>query len=250
MKALIVGNWKMNPATSTEARALLTASKQIAEKSSAVSLVIAPPALYLQDLIARYKGKKLGFAVQSARPEKVTAITGGVSLAQVKELRVSWAIIGHAERRALGESDDDTRAQIAAALTLKMNPILCVGEKERDDTGGHFRTIASQIKHACDGLEASQIGKIVIAYEPVWKIGAQNAMSPNEMHEMSIFIRKTLVEIAPDAAMKMKILYGGSIDTTSAPLMMQHGDVAGLLIGRASLESTTLREIVRAIDAL
>lgn len=248
MKALIVANWKMHPANLEGAKKLFDATKKIAEKAAAVTIVVAPPTLFLHDLAMRYKGKKISFAVQSARAEAEGAFTGDVSLSQAKAAGAKYAIVAHAECRAAGETDEDARMQVAAALALKMTPILCVGESERDESGSHFTVIKTQLMHACEGLDTTQMSKVVIAYEPVWKIGAQSAMSPHEMHEMSIFIRKTLVEIAPEAGMKAKILYGGSIDEASAQKMMREGDVAGLLIGRASIDSSVLSAIVRTLE--
>lgn len=240
----------MNPASYKEAQALFAATKKSIDKTGGIPIVVAPPSLYLRDLAHAYRGKKIAFAVQSARAEDGGAHTGDISLAQARESGARYAIIGHAERRALGERNEDANAQVLTALRLDMVPILCIGESSRGDHGEHFAFIKEQLTTGLGDVAVAKLGKILIAYEPVWAIGASAAMKPHDMHEMAIFIRKTLLEVFGDRALSTKILYGGSIDATTAPEMMRDGDVAGLLVGRASAEPAALGALVRAlIDA-
>ena len=235
-KAIIVANWKMHPQTAREALQLFAATKKAVEKTKSITLVVAPPAIFLRDVSKGHRGR-IAFAVQSARAEEEGAFTGSISMAQAKDARASYAIAGHAERRVAGESDADARTQVAAALALGMTPILCVGEKERGHDGAYFRLVRAQLRAALEGVKPAHIKKIIIAYEPVWAIGAPAPMSPRDMHEMAIFIRKSVVELFGQAAMDIRILYGGAIDDTTASAMMREGDVAGLLVGRASADA-------------
>lgn len=243
MKTLVVANWKMQPATYKEAKKLFEATKKAAEGASTISLIVAPPALYLQPLASLYKGKRIAFAVQNAHTEIVGAYTGEVSFEQAHDAKASYAIIGHAERRAIGETDDEVRAKVRAAIAEKMIPILCVGEKQRGTDGSYFTLIREQLRVGLADVPSNKLTSVIIAYEPVWAIGAAKSMSARDMHEMAIYIRKSIVELYGQAGMSMRILYGGAIDETNAAEMMEYGDVSGLLIGRASADAKKLSSI-------
>ena len=129
-----------------------------------------------------------------------------------------------------------------------MTPILCVGETSRDVSGEHFNLIKEQLRIALTDVPPAKVSQVIIAYEPVWAIGATRAMEPRDMHEMSIFIRKSVVELHGKEGMNMKILYGGSIDETNAVGMLRDGDVGGFLIGRASIEAEKFALLVHALS--
>ena len=129
-----------------------------------------------------------------------------------------------------------------------MIPILCVGEKERTEDNAHLKGIREQLRVGCTDVPATKIATIVIAYEPVWAIGTSRALAPHEMHEMAVFIRKVLHELYGPRAMSAPILYGGSIDETSAPQMLALGDVKGLLVGRSSVDRTKLQSLIQNIS--
>jgi len=245
MKALVVANWKMNPTSARAAALLFSATKKAADKARRVSVVVAPPALYLRDLAAK-KGK-IALALQSGRAEEAGAFTGDVSLAQAKDARCAYALVGHAERRAAGETNEDTRAKVSAALKLGLAPILCVGEHKRSAGGEHFAFVREQLRVGLAEVPATALKKIIIAYEPVWAIGASAPMTPRDMHEMAIFIRKTIVELAGQQGMDVSILYGGAIDAASAVPMLEGGDVDGLLVGRASADAKQFTELLENI---
>jgi triosephosphate isomerase len=246
MKALIVANWKMNPPDYKAAKKLLEVTKKSAEKAKGVSIVIAPPSIYLRELRGISKSKKIAFAAQNAYYEKEGAFTGELSMQMLIDARAGYVLVGHAERRAAGETNDDTRKKINAALSQKLTPIFCVGESKRGPGGEHFDFVRAQL---CAGLVdcAGKLSRVIIAYEPVWAIGAAAAMSPRDMHEMSIFIRKTIQEQHGGSAAAVKVLYGGSIEASNAPEMLREGDVAGLLVGRASADPVKVVQLLGAI---
>ncbi len=247
MKYLVVANWKMNPATWRDAKKLFEATKKAADHAKNITVVVAPPALYLRELRSRYKGKRVAFAIQHAHFEPKGPFTGEISLAQAKDTGVSYAIIGHAERRALGESNDDTRKKIATALAANITSILCVGENKRSSDGTYFTVIKEQLRIGLADVVPSQLKRIIITYEPLWTIGGNTTMSPRDMHEMVIFIRKTIVELCGEKGMKVKILYGGSVDETNAEAMLHNGDVHGLLVGRASEDAEKFSALMNSI---
>lgn len=259
MKSIIVGNWKMNPSTTREAKQLFDATKRAADGARHITVVVAPPSIFLRELKRRYKGRRILFAVQNARAEAGGAYTGEISLAQAKDAGASYVIIGHAERRGMGETNDDTRKKVAAALALKMTPILCVGEKERTQGGEHYALVKEQLRAGLADVQPSQLKQIFVVYEPLWTIGKDTAMSPRDMHEMAIFIRKSIVDLSSrggsasggkghDAAMKIKILYGGSVDSTNVAAMRTDGDVHGFLVGRASISAAQVTSLLQALE--
>jgi len=247
MKVTIVANWKMNPQTMRDTKHLFEASRKAAESAKNVSVVIAPPSIFLRDLATTYKGKKLTFAAQNAHFHKDGAYTGEISMSQVKDSKAATIIIGHAERRAMGETNEETRAKVNAALAQKLQPVFCVGEHKRSGAGEHFLFVKEQLRAGLQDVAPANLGKIVIAYEPVWAIGATEAMSPRQMHEMAIFIRKTLVGSHGGKALKTKVLYGGSIDETNAREMIVEGDVQGLLVGRVSTDAQRFSALIKTL---
>ncbi|MBM3260809.1 triose-phosphate isomerase [Candidatus Kaiserbacteria bacterium] len=248
MQWLVVANWKMNPGTAAAALSLFEATKKASEKARNATIIIAPPAIFLPRLRTSYRGKKVQFGIQHGHFEHSGSYTGEISLTQAKDAGASWAIIGHAERRAVGETDEDVCKQVVRALTLKMTPILCIGEKVRSASGDHLHFIKEQLRIGLADVSPAKLGKIVIAYEPVWAIGAAEAMQPRDMHEMAIFIRKTIVDTHGKPGLSVKILYGGSIDETNAGAMLREGDVQGLLVGRASADAAQFAHLVSAIE--
>ncbi len=245
-KVLVVANWKMNPATFREAKKLLAVEKKTTERAKKrIAVVIAPPTLYLRELAVA--NRSLAFAVQDAEAEPTGSHTGSISFVQARDAKASYAIIGHAERRAAGESDEAIRRKVPAALDAGLIPILCIGESARSEDGAHFEAVRAQLSSAIRDIPDSKLSKVVIAYEPVWAIGASEAMRPRDMHEMSIFIRKVAVESRGDAGHTLTILYGGSIDSTNAAAMLEGGDVAGFLVGRASADANKFRMLLEEL---
>ena len=164
---------------------------------------------------------------------------------------VSSTIIGHSERRALGESDEAIAQALLKATEAGLRTVLCIGEKERDQQGVHFGFLEQQLQSALAAFPKASAKNLVIAYEPVWAIGksAQDALKPTDLREMGIFIRKILTEIlGRTEAMKVLILYGGSVETDNARALMSEGDVNGLLIGRSSTNIDSFLEILKAVS--
>lgn len=246
MKALVVANWKMNPDSLKAAKKLLEATKKAAASAKGVSVIVCPPAVFLRDIAASRAGK-VAFGAQNIYFENRGSYTGEVSPVQVKDAKATYVIVGHAERRAMGESNDDARKKVDAALAIGLLPILCIGERERGQGAEHFEFVRDQLRSCISEEAGKRLSKIIIAYEPVWAIGAPKPMLPGQMHEMSIFIRKTLVERFGSAGHNIVILYGGAIDAGNAADMLRNGDVAGLLVGRASVDKQAFIELLRAV---
>lgn len=237
-KKLIIGNWKMNPRTIREARTHFLAIKKEAAKRKNVDAAIAAPFVYLSEL-AKSASAGLALAAQNVSAEKEGAFTGEVSAAMLAESKVSYVIVGHSERRTLGETNAFINKKIQAVLTAKMTPVLCIGETERDHDMWYLGVIKTQIEECLAGVPKASIAKIVIAYEPVWAlsstVGRRDA-TPEDYVEMRIYIRKVLSDIyGAGVAEKVRILYGGSVDEKNAIGFLIAGKADGLLPGRASL---------------
>lgn len=248
MNILIVANWKMNPPTFAEAKKLLEKTKKIAAKKKNVSLVLAPPALYLREFAKGGRTARIFFAAQDAHFNAGGAHTGEISMQQVKDAGAAYVLIGHSEVRARGETNDDTRKEITAALAARIQPILCIGETERLSTGAHFNIIQEQLRVGLKDVPQSALARVIIAYEPVWAIGGEKTLTPRDMHEMAIFIRKTLVDMHGGQGYKVKILYGGSVSEENALPMLRDGDVAGLLVGHVSVDADRFTKLLMLLS--
>ena len=246
MKPLIVANWKNHPASWSDAKKLFDATKKAFEKTKNLSLIIAPPAVYLREL-SKSRSKRLSFAAQGVVADEVGAHTGETTLSQVKDARATYVLVGHAERRERGESNDDTAQIIPEAFLKNITPILCVGERTRQDDGEHFHFIREQLRVGFSNVPAGKISKVIVAYEPVWAIGGTAAMKPRDMHEMAIFIRKSIYDLHGKVGLTQTVLYGGSIDEKSAGQMLGLGDVQGLLIGRASTNAEQFTALISSL---
>ena len=248
MKALIVANWKMYPPSFKEAKSLLEKTKKMAAPLKKITLVIAPPSIYLKDLAQGPRRASIAFAAQDAHYDVTGAHTGEISMGHVKDVKASHVIIGHAERRAKGETNEEVRKKVSASLTARLTPIVCIGESERGSGAEHFASVREQIRASLPDDVGKKLSKMIIAYEPVWAIGATKAIRPHDMHEMSIFIRKTLVEKYGSAGHGITILYGGAVDHINAADMLKNGDVTGLLIGRASVDIAAFKDVLKAVS--
>lgn len=190
------------------------------------------------------KGLKVGGQTVSAQTEG--AHTGEVSAKMLKAAGATFVIVGHSERRAY-ESDGVVHAQIERAAEAGLIPVLCVGEREHKEDGAHFGFIEEQLMSALREFRRTQ--KLIVAYEPVWAIGktAEDAMQPESVEETVIFIRKILAQsLGRPAALKVPILYGGSVEAENAKALLERGGVAGFLVGHASAKPETFVELLNA----
>ena len=246
---LLVLNWKMYPETLTEAKAVFETIKKASARASGIDTIAAPPAFFLHAFAGNYKGRSIRFAAQNIHAEPHGAFTGEISASQAKSVGASYVIIGHAERRKAGETDDDVKKKVASALAAGLDPIICIGENSRDHEGSHLEVIKQQLAMGLADVPKSLAKRIVIAYEPVWAIGAEKPMDARTMHEMTIFIRKLLWEKFEKVALQIPILYGGAIlNEESAVAMVKESEVNGFLLGRMSIDKEKLPALYSALS--
>lgn len=248
---LIVGNWKMYPRTLKEAKHIFVELKKGAKKTSRVRVVICPPHLYTASLMALSGTSKIAVGGQDAFYEDEGARTGETSPSALFALGASHVILGHSERRAMGEGDDEVAKKAQSAVRNKLSVILCVGERSRDEAGAYFSEVSAQLRASLSGFPKKETGRLIIAYEPIWAIGtkAKRAALPADFCEMSILIRRHLVEFfGKKLAFAIPILYGGSVDDHNAEGFLREGGADGLLIGRVSLDAEKLSSIIHIAD--
>ena len=247
MKPLIVANWKMNPLSQKAANQLFDSLKRGLRNVRKTEVVICPPFVYLSRL--KIKDLRLKFGAQDCFWQDKGAFTGEVSPQMLKDLGVKYVILGHSERRqVIGETDEMVNKKLKEVLKLKLLPIVCVGETARERKKGEtFQVLKREIKEGFKNVPKSQMSKVVIAYEPIWAIGTGNPCSADDALTAILFIRKVIFQIFGMAvAKKIRILYGGSVNSQNAGDYLSQEGISGLLVGGASLKSKEFLKIARA----
>ncbi len=248
MKKLIVGNWKMNPVDIEDAREIVKKVKLVGSKLKKSQVVVCPPFVYTS--LFSKKSSNFFLGAQNANHEMLGSFTGEVSYSMLYQLGVRFVILGHSERRKMGETDELVNRKVKSVVNDGgMTAIVCVGESTRDHNGDYLELIRRQIQVALNDIPKKLLSQVVIAYEPVWAIGSAQAMSPRDLHEMSIYIKKILNDMFSIASEDIRIIYGGSVDSVNADELIKEGNVSGFLVGRQSLVPKDFIEIMKAVDA-
>ena len=246
-KIIIAGNWKMHK-TSLEAIELVNLLKREVVDITAVDIVVCPPFTALADVRDTVSESNIRLGAQNLYWEDNGAFTGEVSAPMLKDLGVTYVIIGHSERRQFfNDTDETVNKRIRAALKHGLLPIVCVGEslaeREQDRTMDVIRT---QCEGSLKGLTEGEMGEIILAYEPVWAIGTGKTASPQQAQDVHKFIRDLLGKMfGPDCAAGVRIQYGGSVKPENTKDLMSQPDIDGALVGGASLKSDSFSRIVK-----
>ena len=252
-KKIIIGNWKMNPATGKEAEKWFSSIAKSLTAIKKTEVVVCAPFLYLERL-AKIRTSKLKLGAQDSFVGGVGPFTGEISADMLYGARVRFVILGHSERRALGETNELLNRKIKSALSAGLLPIVCVGEQERDAEHNYFEIVKTQILGCLQGVSKDAISKIIFAYEPVWSISTtenRRDATAGDAREMVIFIRKVLSDISsPVTAHQTRIIYGGSVSGRDAEDFLKNGEVDGLLAGKASLDPKKFFEILNICETL
>lgn len=252
-RPFIAGNWKMNM-TIPEARSLtaeiLDAVRELAESD----LVLIPPFTALGEVRGMIEESPLGLGAQDVFWEEAGAFTGEISAPMLKDAGCSYVVIGHSERRQyFGETDAGVNKKTKAALRAGLMPIVCIGETlEERESGRTMAKVEGQVEDGLAGLSLEDLGKVVIAYEPIWAIGTGRTATPGQAEEVHACIRGKLREkYGKDAASCAIILYGGSVKPANAYSLYKEEDIDGFLVGGASLEANSFIGIAKeAVKAL
>ncbi|MDH6113324.1 triosephosphate isomerase [Kitasatospora sp. MAP12-15] len=248
---LMAGNWKMNLNHLEAIQHTQKLAFSLNEKDfDAVEVAVLVPFTDLrsvQTLVDADK-VKVKYGSQDISAHDSGAYTGEVSGPMLAKLKCSYAVIGHSERRQYhGEDEPLVNAKVQAAYRSGIVPILCVGEPlEVRKAGTHVAHTLAQLDGALAGVPAADAERIVVAYEPVWAIGTGEVATPEDAQEVCAAIRARLAELySAELADKVRVLYGGSVKSSSAAGLMAKPDVDGALIGGASLDADEFVKIVR-----
>jgi triosephosphate isomerase len=246
-KPVIAGNWKMYKTVSESVETAL-ALKPLVANANHCEVVIAPVFTALKTVADRLEGSNIGVAGQDCSTEMGEgAHTGEVAAFMLRDAGARLVIIGHSERRQYYfETDSFVKRKAQAAIAASLTVIMCVGETlAQRDQGLAERVVSGQLEGGLSGLTASDLSRIIIAYEPVWAIGTGRTATPEQAQEMHAFIRRVLREgYSKEAAMAMRILYGGSVKPDNIAGLMDQEDIDGALVGGASLKADAFAQIV------
>lgn len=244
---LIAGNWKMNTSLA-EAGSLATGIADGLAADAVAQVVVCPPFPWLAAVRGQLAGSAVQLGAQDCSPFAGGAHTGDVSASMIAEL-AGWVIVGHSERRAgHGETDALVNAKARAALAAGLQAVVCVGEDlPVRESGNAVPVVLGQVVGSLSGLSAAELGRLVIAYEPVWAIGTGVAATAGDAQEMAEAIRGA-IQAGWDTAVAggLRILYGGSVNPTNAHEILIQPDVDGALVGGASLQPDAFLAIVAA----
>jgi triosephosphate isomerase len=247
-RKFIAGNWKMNTARA-EGVALAAAIAAKVGASSGADVAVCPPSVYLEAVGNAIKGSAVALGAQDCYYEAKGAFTGEISPAMVKDIGCKYVILGHSERRQIfHESNQDVNRKVVAALGAGLLPIVCVGETlEQRQAGQTAAVVREQLEGSLAGVTAEQMGKVVIAYEPVWAIGTGVVATPEQAEEIHADLRRLLeTRYNPQVASATRIQYGGSVNAENAATLLAQPNIDGALVGGASLKADGFLAIVHA----
>jgi triosephosphate isomerase len=245
---IIVANWKAYVENVAKAKKLFSLAKRLTI-STKVKIILAPSAPYI-GLLALKNKSKVGFASQDISLTFGGPHTGEVTAPMFVSLGVAYTLIGHSERRAVGEGREVIAQKVAHALAQGLTPILCVGEKERDSEGRYLSDIRADIVSALSNIDSKEQAVVIVAYEPVWAINkvANEAIDVNDLSEMTLYIRKVLAELgSAKSSAKGTVLYGGSVEPENVRDLAGGSGVDGFLVGHASVDPAMFTALVKAL---
>ncbi len=249
-RAIVAANWKMNgdlALVDTMVSGLLSIELQ-----ENVNVVICPSSPYLSAFAVKSKVDELNAAIsigaQNVSEHKSGAFTGEISTQMLQELSVEFVIIGHSERRSYyKETSTQIAHKVSAALNAGLTPILCIGESEAERATEQTKTVlSSQLQPVIDEVGIEKFIDVVIAYEPVWAIGTGKTASSEMAQETHQFIRHFLAQANEIVAVKVPLLYGGSVNASNCEELFAQADIDGGLIGGASLQVEQFKIICSA----
>ncbi len=246
-KKIVAGNWKMNKTLQEGIELAVAVNSSV--KADDVTVILCTPFIHLSEVRKVIHKKMLFLGAQNCASEPGGAYTGEISAAMIKSTGAEYVIIGHSERRAYFHEDNRVlNKKVKLALANNLIPIFCCGEVlDERNAGKHIQVVKKQIDEAVFDLPASEFGKIVIAYEPVWAIGTGVNATPEQAQEMHKMIRDFIAEkYGSTIAQNTSVLYGGSCKPSNAPELFNNPDVDGGLIGGASLNPEDFTGIIEA----
>jgi triosephosphate isomerase (TIM) len=244
---LIAANWKMHK-TEAQAEEYIQALLPRVSAADGVEIAVCVPYTDLRAMVDSVRGSRVEVYAQNMHEQDEGAFTGEISAPMLTEIGVDGVVLGHSERRAYyGESDRALALKVPAALAAGLTPILCVGESELErEAGDTERKLRHQITDDLAGVGVAELATVAIAYEPIWAIGTGVVATPAQAQEAIAFIRALIADRDADAAERVRIIYGGSVNEDNASELLEMGDIDGALVGGASLDAASFARIVAA----
>ena len=250
-RPLIVGNWKMNANHLEAIQMVQKLSYRLqSDDYERVEVVVAPPFTSLRSIqvVIEQDRIPIGLGAQDVFWEESGAYTGEISAPMLAKLAVGHVIVGHSERRQhFGEDDRVVNRKARAVIAAGMSAIVCVGETLDQREAGEAETVvSSQLTGSLAGMSGGDADSLAIAYEPVWAIGTGRNALPDDAATMATSVREGLRAILDsEAAERVRVLYGGSVNAANIKDFMAKKDIDGALVGGASLDPDEFAAIVR-----
>ncbi|MCB1649803.1 MAG: triose-phosphate isomerase [Gammaproteobacteria bacterium] len=245
-RGLVAANWKMNGSRESITE-LLHGLRQSLDTGAGAQVLVCPPMPYL-DLCSRLlQGSRISLGAQNAHEASSGAFTGETAPGMLLDFGVSHVILGHSERRQLfAETDVQVLAKCLAVQAQGMVPVLCVGETLQEREAGQAEAVVARQLDVV--LEACELTKLVLAYEPVWAIGTGQTATPEQAQQMHAFIRQRVAVRSGAVAENICILYGGSVNADNAAQLFAQQDIDGGLVGGASLKPAEFIKICKSVS--
>lgn len=250
---LISGNWKMNHNHLEAIHCIEKLHFRLHKEDYAhADVSVHPPFTDLrsvQTFLAGEKHARILLGAQNCHPDEKGAFTGEISVSMVAKLDVAYVIVGHSERRQMfGDTDEVVNAKVKAVIKHAMLPIMCCGETlEQREAGQAEQLVRAQIVAGLSKVKADDVARMVIAYEPIWAIGTGLTATAEDAQTMCASVRAQINEsFGSEAALRVRIQYGGSAKPSNANELLSQSDVDGLLVGGASLDPDEFAKIVQA----
>jgi triosephosphate isomerase len=248
-KNIVAGNWKMNGTVESSKQLFTELNDNL--PSTNVEVIVFPPFLYIQNLLSERTNPNVKVGVQNFYPKDSGAFTGEISVSQLKDLGVEYALVGHSERREYFKEDAQfLKDKVDALIANDIVPVFCCGEPLAiRESASHVAYVSDQITQSLFHLSLEDFSKVIIAYEPIWAIGTGVTATSEQAQDMHNAIRGLVKEkYGADAAENCSILYGGSCKPSNAVELFSKEDVDGGLIGGAALDSTSFIDIIKAFN--
>ncbi|HZW40029.1 MAG TPA: triose-phosphate isomerase [Ignavibacteriaceae bacterium] len=247
-KKIIAGNWKMNNDLSGTKNLINGLNDLLKNENINCDVIVCPPFTNLSEANTLLKDSKMQLGAQNMYFEDSGAFTGEISAQMLLSVGCKYVILGHSERRAIFmESDDVINKKIKKALSAGLLPIFCIGETLEEREGGITNNIIEgQLKNGLTGISEEELGKIIVAYEPVWAIGTGKTATPQQAQDVHAFIRGWIKKnYSQAAADKLVIQYGGSVKPDNAKELLSQTDIDGALVGGACLKADSFIGIIK-----
>ena len=248
-KKVIAGNWKMNNDLNGTINLISDLKKVLASKNVNAQVIVCPPFTNLETASTLVKDSTIKLGAQNMYFEESGAFTGEISPSMLKSVGCEFVILGHSERRTIfGETDQVINKKIKTAVKHGLKPIFCIGETlDEREKGITFKVIETQVRGGLEGLNESELGNLIVAYEPVWAIGTGRNATPEQAQEVHKFIRGIISKmLGENFAGRLVIQYGGSVKPDNAKELLSQQDIDGALVGGACLKADSFFKIIEA----